>query len=125
MPILYLSRYIIQNKADYYRLLLQATREQQWNQWIIYILKGIGETATWTTATIAAMRALTEHTTADVENRLTKVHTHAPVYLKQLADISVLVENAEAKEKLFIRPQLMQLLTRDRNDFWPYVLPTP
>ncbi len=46
LPILYLSRYIIQNKADYYRLLLQETREQDWEAWIIYVLKGVEETAT-------------------------------------------------------------------------------
>jgi len=150
LPILYLSRYIIQNKADYYRLLLQVTREQKWEPWIIYILKGIEETATWTTAKIAAMRALTEHTTAYVKSRLPKIYTHelvslifelpycrianltdagiakrqtASVYLKQLVEIGVLVENAEAKEKLFIHPKLMQLLTRDSNDFAPYVMP--
>lgn len=150
LPILYLSRYIIQNKADYYRLLLQVTREQAWEPWIIYILKGIEETATWTTAKIAAMRALTEHTTAYVKSRLPKIYSHelvslifelpycrianlteagiakrqtASQYLKQLVDIGVLVENAEAKEKLFIHPKLMQLLTRDSNDFAPYVMP--
>jgi len=150
LPILYLSRYIIQNKADYYRLLLQVTREQKWEPWIIYILKGIEETAVWTTAKIAAMRRLTEHTTAYVKSRLPKIYSHelvslifelpycrianltdagiakrqtASVYLKQLVEIGVLVENAEAKEKLFIHPKLMQLLTRDSNDFAPYVMP--
>jgi Fic family protein len=147
LPILYLSRYIIKNKADYYRLLLQVTREQAWEPWIIYILKGIEETAVWTTAKIAAMRALTEHTTAYVRKRLPKIYSHelvslifelpycrianlteagiakrqtASQYLKQLVDIGVLLENAEAKEKLFVHPKLMQLLTRDSNDFTPY-----
>ena len=150
LPILYLSRYIIQNKADYHRLLLQVTREQAWEPWIIYMLKGIEETATWTTAKIAALRTLTEHTTAYVKSRLPKIYTHelvslifelpycrianlteagiakrqtASQYLKQLVDIGVLVENAEAKEKLFIHPKLMQLLTRDSNDFARYVMP--
>lgn len=37
-PILYLSRYIIQNKSDYYRL-LQAVRETgEWEDWIVYIV---------------------------------------------------------------------------------------
>ena len=150
LPILYLSRYIIQNKADYYRLLLQVTREQSWEPWIIYILKGIEETAVWTTAKIAAIRKLSEHTAAYVRGRLPKIYSHelvslifelpycrisnvteagiakrqtASVYLKQLVDIGVLVENAEAKEKLFIHPKLMQLLTRDSSDFTPYPMP--
>ncbi|WP_294254562.1 Fic family protein [Propionivibrio sp.] len=63
LPILYLSRYIIQNKTDYYRLLLQVTREQDWEPWLLYIIKGVGQTASWTTAKIATIRALSEHTT--------------------------------------------------------------
>jgi hypothetical protein len=44
----------------------------------------------------------------------------ASVYLKQLADIGVLREQAAGKEKLFIHPKLMQLLTRDDNKVAPY-----
>ena len=49
LPILYLSRYITRNKQEYYRL-LQAIREsdgapEQWEQWVLYILRGIEETA--------------------------------------------------------------------------------
>ena len=62
LPILYLSRYIIQHRADYYRLLLNVTREQAWEEWIRYILKGVEETATWTTAKIAAIRELSAQT---------------------------------------------------------------
>lgn len=147
LPILYLSRYIIQNKADYYRLLLQVTREQAWEAWIIYVLKGVEETATWTTAKIAAIRALSEHTVEFVRNKLPKVYSHelvslifelpycrissladagiakrqaASQYLKQLVEIGVLIEAPVTKEKLFIHPKLMQLLTQDTNTFKPY-----
>src|SRR4051812_48154382 len=53
LPILYLSRYIIANKADYYRLLLAVTREQAWEPWILYVLTGVEQTARWTTQKIA------------------------------------------------------------------------
>ena len=148
LPILYLSRYIIQNKADYYRLLLKVTREQDWEAWIIYVLKGVEETATWTTAKIAAIRALSEHTVEYVKNKLPKVYSHelvslifelpycrisslaeagiakrqaASQYLKQLVKIGVLIEAPVTKEKLFIHPKLMQLLSKDSNEFKPYV----
>ena len=147
LPILYLSRYIIQHKADYYRLLLQVTREQDWEAWIIYVLKGVEETATWTTAKIAAIRALSEHTVDYVRNKLPKVYSHelvslifelpycrisslaeagiakrqaASQYLKQLVEIGVLIEAPVTKEKLFIHPKLMQLLSKDSNEFKPY-----
>jgi Fic family protein len=76
LPILYLSRYIIQHKADYYRLLLQVTREQAWEAWIIFILKGVEETATWTTNKIAAIKSLSDHTTEYVRNKHIKAYSH-------------------------------------------------
>ena len=147
LPILYLSRHIINHKADYYRLLLRVTREQDWEPWLLYILKGVEETASWTTAKIAAIRALSELTAEYVRARLPKMYSHelvsllfelpycriasltekgiakrqtASVYLKQLADIGVLREQAAGKEKLFIHPKLMQLLTRDDNKVAAY-----
>jgi Fic family protein len=147
LPILYLSRYIIQNKADYYRLLLQVTRDQDWEAWLLYLIKGVEETAVWTTAKIAAIRTLSEHTTEYVRVKLPKVYSHelvslifelpycrisslteagiakrqtASQYLKQLVEIGVLAEEVVTKEKLFIHPKLMQLLTRDSNKFAPY-----
>ena len=147
LPILYLSRYIIQNKADYYRLLLQVTREQAWEPWILYVLKGVEETAIWTTAKIAAIRALSDYTTEYVREKLPKIYSHelvslifelpycrissltesglakrqtASQYLKQLVEIGVLAEVEATKEKLFIHPKLMQLLTRDSNHFKRY-----
>jgi len=147
LPILYLSRYIIQNKQDYYRLLLQVTREEAWEEWVLYILKGIEETATWTIAKIAAIKALSDHTTEYVRKKLPKIYSHelvslifelpycrisnlteaniakrqtASQYLKQLVDIGVLAEAPATKEKLFLHPKLMQLLTRDSNKFSPY-----
>jgi len=53
LPILYLSRYITHNKGEYYGL-LQAIRDkgtdnaQEWVDWILFVLKGIEETATET-----------------------------------------------------------------------------
>jgi Fic family protein len=45
IPVLYLSRYIIRTKQDYYRL-LQAVREQEaWEEWILYILTAIEQTS--------------------------------------------------------------------------------
>lgn len=81
LPILYLSRYIIQNKVDYYRLLLKVTREQDWESWILYVLKGVEETAIWTTAKIAAMKALSEHIANYVRQKLPKIYSYELVNL--------------------------------------------
>lgn len=44
-PILYLSKYIIDNKNDYYRLLQNVSQKGQWKEWIIFILKAIQVTS--------------------------------------------------------------------------------
>lgn len=147
LPILYLSRYIIANKADYYRLLLEVTREQAWEPWLLFMLQAIEETARWTTQKIAAIRTLAEHTTTYVREHLPKTYTRelidvifeqpycrisnlvekgiaqrqaASRYLKELAGIGVLHEVSVGKEKIFIHPKLMQLLVRDSNVFALY-----
>ena len=147
LPILYLSRHIIHNKTDYYRLLLDVTREQAWEPWIIYMLKAVEETAIWTTAKISAIRELSTITIRHVKQAAPKIYSRELVdlifdlpycrihnlvekdiaarqaasrYLKQLVDICVLQEMTMGREKLFIHPKLMQLLIRDDNTVLPY-----
>ncbi|MCX7098852.1 MAG: Fic family protein [Methylococcales bacterium] len=147
LPILYLSRYIVQHKHDYYRLLLEVTTGQQWQEWLIFMLNAVQTTATWTTAKIAKVRELMEHTTEYVRKKLSvpinrelmdvvfeqpycriqnvvdrniAQRQTASVYLKQLVDIGVLSEKKVGKEKLFVHPKLIQLLTQDDNNFVPY-----
>ena len=58
LPILYLSRYIIRHKSDYYRL-LQAVRDQNaWEPWVLYMLEGVEQTARGTIQTIEHIRRL-------------------------------------------------------------------
>ncbi len=45
LPILYLSRYIIQNKADYYRLLQEVRTKENWEEWVLYMLDGVEKTS--------------------------------------------------------------------------------
>lgn len=147
LPILYLSRYIIKNKTDYYRLLLGVTRDGEWEPWLIYLLQGVEETARWTTAKISAIRTLSKLTIAHVKQAAPKIYSHELVdlifdlpycriqnvvdkgiggrqaasrYLKQLDEIGVLKEMPVGREKLFIHPKLLQLLTRDENTVTPY-----
>ncbi len=44
-PILYLSRYINQNKNEYYRLLQEVRETQRWESWILYMLEGVEQTS--------------------------------------------------------------------------------
>ena len=148
LPILYLSRYLINHKADYYRLLLAVTRDQDWQTWLLFMLAAVEETARWTTVKIAAIRSLAEHTTDFVRLRLPKIYSRELVdvifeqpycrivnlvdkgeaqrqaasrYLKDLVALGVVQEMQLGKEKLFIHPKLMQLISRDSNSFARYV----
>lgn len=147
LPILYLSHYIIQHKADYYRLLREVTQTDEWDGWVLFMLKGVEETAHWTVAKIAAIRKLQAHTVEHVRKAAPKIYSHelvnlifelpycriqnltereiagrqtASVYLKELVRVGILAEKTVGREKLFIHPKLMQLLTRDANEFSPY-----
>ncbi|MFZ4072187.1 MAG: protein adenylyltransferase Fic [Caulobacterales bacterium] len=62
LPVLYLSRHIINHKADYYRLLRKVTEEQAWEDWILFMLAAVEQTATWTTDKIRAIRDLVDMT---------------------------------------------------------------
>jgi len=63
LPILYLSRYITRNKGRYYQL-IQAVRDKggdnskEWEEWILFVLKGIEETAENTITLIKSISAL-------------------------------------------------------------------
>jgi Fic family protein len=145
-PILYLSRYIIRNKAAYYRLLQAVTKDQSWEPWIMFILDGVEETCTWTTDKIKAIRELMEHTGSFVQNRLPKIYTWelvellfkqpycrignlvdagiakrqtASVYLNQLCEIGILKEIKSGRENLFVHPKYIELLTGEEN-IWVY-----
>lgn len=150
LPILYLSRYIIAHKADYYRLLLEVTSEGRWEEWVLFIIDGVEDTARWTAAKIAAIRRLADHTSDWVREKLPKIYSYELVnlifelpycrignvvdaqiagrqaasrYLKELVKLGVLEERAVGREKLFIHPKFLGLLTHDGNEFAAYGKP--
>jgi Fic family protein len=62
VPILYLSRYIVRTKSDYYRLLQSVRDSGNWEEWILYMLVGIEETARETIQTVTSIQtALTDY----------------------------------------------------------------
>lgn len=140
VPILYLSRYIIDHKQDYYRLLLGVTQKGAWSEWVLFMIDAVRETAQWTKDKIISIRELEERTADWVRERAPKIYSRelittifeqpycridnvietvgvqrqtASKYLKTLADVGVLTEYRAGKEKLFVNPSLMVLLEND------------
>ena len=58
LPILYLSRYIIQNKSDYYRLLQEVREKNSWEEWILFMIKAVESTSKETIELIIQIREL-------------------------------------------------------------------
>ena len=138
IPVLYLSRYIIQHKADYYRLLQNVTEQADWQAWILYMLTAIRETSTWTTARILEIRSLVETTADRLRAVAPKIYSRelvelvfvnpycrigdvvsaglarrqsASVYLRTMVEIGILQDVTVGREKLFINPGLLEILS--------------
>lgn len=147
LPVLYLSRYIIQHKDDYYRLLLSVTKEGDWQPWLVFMLTAVKETAQWTADKIRVVKALVEHTANYVRETEPSLYSRelveqtfiqpycrisnlvdagiahretASKYLKELSKMGVLEEIKVGREKLFVHPKFLRLLTTDSNKFIEY-----
>lgn len=66
IPVLYLSRHIVRTKPDYYRLLQHVRETGEWQEWVLYMLRGVEQTAGETITTINAIQA----TLLDYKHRL-------------------------------------------------------
>ena len=52
IPVLYLSSHIVRTKADYYRLLQSVREQDQWEEWVLYMLQAVETTAQQTLGTV-------------------------------------------------------------------------
>ena len=80
-PILYLSKYIIRNKTAYYRLLQEVRTIGSWEDWLLYILEGIEQTALETITLIKRITDIVDVIAEDMKNRLPKI------YSRELVDL--------------------------------------
>ena len=139
IPILYLSSYIIKNKSVYYELLRNVTKNEDWENWLLFILKGVEVTATETLENIKEIRILLDMTINIVREKLSKIYSKELVellfvnpyskteflvnelkierkaasrYLHQLVDIGILELTKIGKENIFINTKLMEILKK-------------
>lgn len=138
IPVLYLSRYIIQHKNDYYRLLREVSNKHAWEPWILFMLTAVEETAVWTHNKILAIRDLLDRTVLICREKLPgKVYSRelielifiqpyckinfvveaglaerktASVYLQKLEKIGVLESTKIGRERIYFNPELIKVL---------------
>lgn len=75
LPVLYLSRYIIKNKSEYYRLLQQVRDNNDWESWILFMLRGIEETSSETVTLILGIKDLMAEYKTGIRNNLKKIYS--------------------------------------------------
>ncbi len=138
VPILYLSNYIIRNKSEYYRLLQAVRDEEKWEDWLLYIIQGIEETATETIQLILKIKELMQSFKIKLRENY-KFYSHellnnlfmhpytkiefltddlgvsritAANYLNTLAEDGVLQKSRLGTTNYYINVELYQLLSR-------------
>ena len=62
IPVLYLSRHIVRTKPDYYRLLQAVREDDAWEDWVLYMLDAVANTAAETVDTVRAIKDLLQAT---------------------------------------------------------------
>lgn len=81
IPVLFLSRYIIANKAAYYDGLRKVTEEQEWEAWVLFMLRAVESTAQQTFDQVTRIRALMEGVREQIQKQ-------APaIYSKDLVEV--------------------------------------
>ncbi|MDZ4796260.1 MAG: Fic family protein [Bacteroidota bacterium] len=74
LPVLYLSRYIIRHKHDYYRLLQKVRETSEWEEWILFMLDGVEQTANESIVLIMNMKNLMQYYKTSIRNKLPKLY---------------------------------------------------
>ena len=82
LPVLYLSKFVIDRKNEYYRLLRQVTEKREWEPWILYMLDAVEETAVFTRKRILDIRDLMVETMEVAKETLP-----GRVYSKELIEL--------------------------------------
>lgn len=141
LPILYLSRYIIENKSTYYEALQGVRDTGDWESWLLFMLKGVEVTSNQTIELISRIKALMMHYKHRVRSELPKIYSQdllnnlfkhpytkidyvmsdlqvsritASKYLDQLVGKELLVKEKLGVHNYYINGPLFDLLL-DRN----------
>ncbi len=139
LPVLYLSRFIIGNKGEYYRRLREVTESHDWEGYLLYMLRGVESTALLTTERIHAVRELLEETLEKcrhalpgnvyskelielifvqpycrinflVDSGLAERKT-ASRYLRELQELGILESQKVGREVIYSHPALLRVLS--------------
>lgn len=137
IPILYLSRHITRNKGDYYRLLQAVRDDGVWEEWLIFMLEGVAQTAKTTLRLVEGIGELMHEAKHRMRSELPKLYSQellnnlfrhpytrieyvqndlnitrqtAARYLDTLAEHGFVDKHRAGKNNYFINTRLVRLL---------------
>jgi|LakMenE01Jun11ns_1017448.scaffolds.fasta_scaffold9888088_1 Fic family protein len=137
LPILYLSKFIIENKKAYYEKLRGVTEKKKWEDWILYILEATESTAIYTQHKLDRIVSLMEQTGHEIKQKLPDIYSKelvevifmqpyckrkyivdfgiaqlktAGLYLSKLEEKGILKSEQIGKEKLYLNKKLIDIL---------------
>ncbi len=139
IPILYLSSYINENKSEYYRLLNIVNKTDQWDEYILYILKAIEVTSNRTIEKINKIKELLNETIEIAKEKEPKIYRKeliellfeqpyskidfvvkklnverkaASRYLKRIEQIGILKSQKIGRETVYVNTKLIEILKK-------------
>lgn len=137
-PVLYLSRYINNNKQKYYQLLKDTRKKDSWEDWILYILEAVEETSIQTIKLISDIKNLMQEFKIKIRTEREKIYSHellnnlfrhpytkidfvvdelginrktASKYLEDLVSIGILSKHKLGKDNYYLNDELFKLLS--------------
>jgi Fic family protein len=138
IPVLYLSRYIIRNKTEYYRLLQKVRDNNAWEEWLLYMLHGVETTSRQTIWIIQSIKNIMMDYKHRIRKELPKIYSQdllnnlfrhpytkiaylqddlqvsrltATKYLDQLTERGFLIKSKIGRYNYYINEPLMNLFT--------------
>jgi len=79
-PILYLSKFIIRNKASYYKLLQEVRTNGKWEEWILFVLEGIEQISEETLKLVKKINVVVAETGENIKKALPKIYLNMRLF---------------------------------------------
>ncbi len=139
IPVLYLSKHILEYKKEYYDLLKDVTEDKNWHDWILFNLETVYRTSLFTLKKVNEIYDLFNSVKHDIQTKAPEIYSHemieilfsqvycknkilvenniasrntASKYLNKLVELNILEPKREGKEILYLNKGLYEILSK-------------
>ena len=142
VPILFLGKYILENKNEYYAKMRNVTNEEDWEDWILFMLEGIRQTSISSQKRIEKILELMEDTKNELLEKTPNIYSKefldalfyqpyirsknieeagivsektARIYLKKLEELSILQSKKVKNSLIYVNLPLLNILSNNND----------